>query len=182
MTDPASAGPASPGAIPPVTPPFAAGSPPTPSSRGLKIALAVSVALNLAVLGLGLGNAFHGWRHGPGDMVRSIGFGPFTEALEPKDRAAMKDQFLAKMPDFRAERQRMQADTAAVLSVLRVVPFDPAALHAALGTMEGHITERMGLGRALIEDFINTLSPADRLAFASRLEDSLRRGPGGGGD
>ena len=182
MTEPVSTGPTFPGPTSPVTPPLAADPPPPASSRGLKFALAVSVALNLGVLGLGLGIAFHGWGHGPGDMVRSIGFGPFTEALEPKERAAMKDQFLAKMPDFRAERQRMQADTAAVLTVLRAEPFDPAALHAALGTMEGHITERMGLGRGLIEDFIKALSPADRLAFATRLEDSLRRGPDGGGD
>ena len=126
MTEPVSTGPTFPGPTSPVTPPLAADPPPPASSRGLKFALAVSVALNLGVLGLGLGIAFHGWGHGPGDMVRSIGFGPFTEALEPKERAAMKDQFLAKMPDFRAERQRMQADTAAVLSVLRVVPFDPA--------------------------------------------------------
>ena len=175
MTDPVSTGPAS-----PVTPPSRTDPPPPPTSRGLKVALAVSVALNLGVLGLGLGSAFHGWRHGPGDMVRSIGFGPFTDALEPKDREALKDRFLAKMSDFRAERQRMQADTAAVLTVLRADPFDPAALDAALGTMEHHISERMGLGRGLIEDFIKALSPADRLAFADRLEDSLRRGPGRG--
>jgi uncharacterized membrane protein len=161
-----------------------AGSPPPgrrPSSRGLKIALAVSVALNLGVAGFGVGRAVLDWRGGPGDMVRAIGFGPFTDALTPLDREALRDQFIAKMPDFKVERQRMQADTAAILSALRAEPFDPGGLDAALSTMQDHITQRMGLGSGLIGDYIKALSPADRLAFADRLEESLRHGPGSGG-
>lgn len=171
---------------PPVSPAPVSPPPPSPpapplqvTSRRLKVALAVSVALNLGVVGLGLGNAFHGMGRGPGDMVRAIGFGPFTDALRPEDRDALRAQFMAKMPDFRSERKNMMADSVAVLSVLRADPFDPAALDAALGTMEHHITQRMGLGRGLIEEFIKALSPADRLAFATRLEQSLRQGPGG---
>ena len=173
MSDPMSPPPPAPPAPPPPAPPVRV------TSRGLKIALAASVALNLGVLGIGLGTAFHRHGGGPGDMVRSIGFGPFTEALAPEDRAVLRDQFMAKMPDFRGERQRMVADTSAVLATLRADPFDPAALDAALDTMEAHITQRMGLGRGMIGDFIKSLSPAGRLAFASRLEDSLRRGPDG---
>lgn len=167
---------------PDVTPPPAAPVPPVPPpvqapSRRLKIALAVSVALNLGVLGLALGNAVHDMRHGPGDMVRAIGFGPFTDALRPEDRDALRAQFMARMPDFRAERKAMMADTQAVLTALRAEPFDPAALDAALTMMESNITQRMDLGRGMIADFIKSLSPEDRLAFAARLEESLRHGP-----
>jgi uncharacterized membrane protein len=168
-----------------MTPPPAAKTPPaTPvqaPSRRLKIALAVSVALNLGVLGLALGDAVHDMRHGPGDMVRAIGFGPFTDALRPEDHDALRAQFMARMPDFRSERKVMAADTRAVLTALRAEPFDPAGLETALASMESHIIQRMGLGRGMIEEFITSLSPADRLAFADRLEQSLRHGPGNDG-
>ena len=149
-----------------------------PAGRGLKIALAISVALNLAVLGLGFGSAFHHMGRGGGDMVRTIGFGPFSDALSPQDRDALRGRFLQEMPDMRAERRSMVADSTAVLAALRAEPFDPAALDAALSTMSDHMNQRARLGLDLIRDYLAALPPDQRLAFAARLEESLKRGPG----
>ena len=141
------------------------------------IALAVSLAVNLLVAGLVVGVLVHGWPQRHDALVRSVGFGPFNEALRPADRKALHDAFLKKVPDFQAERARMRADSMAVLAALRASPYDPTALDAAMATMQTHMSRRFTLGRALMEDFIDTLSPADRLAFADRLESSLHRGP-----
>jgi hypothetical protein len=82
-----------------------------PQSRALRIALAVSVALNLAVVGLFAGMALHHGGFGPDrDGVRDLGFGPFTEALSREDRAALRQAFLAKAPDLRQARREMMAD------------------------------------------------------------------------
>lgn len=155
---------------------------PAPAGRGIRIALAVSVALNLGVLAMGVGMMWHGGPGGHGDMVRDLNFGPFTEALSPDDRHALRQSFMTHLPDFRAERQRMRSDAEAVLAALRTQPFDPAALRAAMGTMQDHMRERMDLGSQMIEDMLAAMTPEARAAFADRLEASLRRGPGRSGD
>jgi uncharacterized membrane protein len=156
--------------------------PASPDSRGrkLRLALAVSVALNLGVAGLALGMALHGGPGMHGDMVRDVGFGLFTEALQPGDRKVLRDQFMARMSDFKAERDRMQADAQTVLAALRATPFDAGALNTALTTMQDHVTARMDMGRSLIEAFLTAMTPDQRAAFADRLEASLHHGPGPG--
>lgn len=145
------------------------------AGRGLRVALAVSVAVNLGVVGLVAGVLLHGRPHRHDEMVRSVGFGPFTDALRPADRRALHDAFLKKVPDFHAERDQIRADSMAVLSALRATPYDPAAFDAAMATMQAHMAQRLAIGSGLMEDFIKGLSPADRKAFADRLDASLRR-------
>lgn len=154
--------------------------PPAPAGRGLRLALGISLALNLAVLGLGVGMALHG---GPDhrDMVRELSFGPFTDALRPEDRKALRDRFLATTPDFAAERARMRADAQAILAALRADPFDAAALDTALATMQAHVTARMATGTGILVGFLTAMTPQDRLAFADRLEAVLRHGGRGDG-
>ena len=145
--------------------------------RGLKLALAVSVALNLAVAGLVGGIALHG---GPGQrgnmMVRDMGFGPFDDALLPEDRDSLRKSIQARFGDIRAARQLMQADGLAVLSALKADPFDPAALGQALDAQADHLGERLKFGSAMIRDHLLTLPEAARLALADRLEQRTRHG------
>ena len=146
-------------------------------NRGLKLALAVSVALNLAVAGLVGGIALHG---GPGQrgamMVRNMGFGPFDDALLPEDRESLRKSIQARFGDIRAARQLMQADGLAVLSALKAEPFDPAALGQALDAQADHLGERLKFGSAMIRDHLLTLPEAARLALADRLEQRTRHG------
>ena len=148
----------------------------TPSGRGLKIALAVSLALNLAVAGLVAG----AWLsdHGPRrDMPRDLSFGPFTEALSPQDRRALRREFLSRAPEFRAARQEARAVFDRLLAALRAEPFDPAALTSALAAIQTRNSDRLELGRSLIETRLLTMEEADRRAFADRLDAALRRRP-----
>lgn len=153
---------------------------PARAGKGLRLALGISLALNLAVLGLGIGMVLHGGPDRRGDMVRELSFGPFTDALRPEDRKALRDRFLATTPDFAAERARMTADSQAILAALRAEPFDAAALGTALAAMQAHVTERMATGTGILVDFLTAMSPADRQAFADRLEAALRHGGRGG--
>ena len=153
--------------------------PVTPAPRNRwRMAFLVLAALNLAILGLVAGAALRDG--GPRDrMVRDLAFGPFTEALSPEDRKALRQGFLQKMPDFRADRMAMRADALALLGALRAEPYDPAALRAALDQVQGRMQARVGLGRDLLLERIDAMDPAARAAFADRLEQGLRKGPKG---
>lgn len=148
-------------------------SPPT-TSRGVKIALAVSVALNLAVAGLAAG----AWlRDGPhGGMPRDMSFGPFSEALDDADRKSIRRSLLERVGEFREQRKAAKAEFEALLVALRAEPFEPAAMQAALAAIEARNSERLELGRTLIETRLIEMSPEARRAFADRLEKGLRRG------
>jgi uncharacterized membrane protein len=150
---------------------------PTPgptTSRGVKIALAVSVALNLAVAGLAAG----AWlRDGPrGGMPRDMSFGPFSEALDDADRKSIRRSLLSRVGEFREQRQAAKAEFEALLVALRAEPFDASAMQAALAAIEARNSERLELGRTLIETRLIEMSPEARKAFADRLEKGLRRG------
>lgn len=152
------------------------------SGRGLRWALAVSVALNLAVAGGMIGAAINVGGIGPrADFARDLGFGPFTEALKPEERDALRKAFFARAPDLRNARRQNWADMAALLAALRAEPFDAAGLTGLLVAQNQRMAGQLALGQALMRDFLIEMDPAARLDFADRLEERLRhrrdRGP-----
>lgn len=164
-----------PGASPPVAPPPVA----PVGNRGLRIALALSVALNLAVVGVVAGAL---WRAGgdgrPSAALRDLGFGPFAAALTDEDRRALRRDFLRRAPDLRAARAEMRAEMTEVLAVLRADPFAPDRLRQALDQATARTADRMALGRGLLFDHIAAMTPEARRAFADRLERAMTRGRG----
>jgi uncharacterized membrane protein len=150
-----------------------------PSGRGWKRAFLVLLAVNLAALGLVAGAELSD--DGPrGHMVRDLGFGPFTDALSPEDRKALRDAFLEKVPDFRAARRDMRTNFAGILAALRTEPFDPAALRTAMDVMQAQNAERLDIGRSLIFDRVAGMTSAERAGFADRLEETMSRRSGDG--
>ena len=85
------------------------GMPKQAAGRGLRIALAVSVALNLAVAGMFAGSLLKDHEDGGPRGVREIGFGPFSEALSREDRRALRANLMAKMPEMRLARREARA-------------------------------------------------------------------------
>lgn len=153
--------------VPPVVP---------PSGRKLRIALAVSVALNLLILGLVAGAVLRdGGPHGR--MVRDLDFGPFTEALTPEDRDALRRDFIRQAPDLRDMRRQMRDDFSTLLAALRAEPFDVEALRGVVANQGDRMAARLELGQDLMLARIAAMTPAERAAFADRLEQRLERGP-----
>jgi uncharacterized membrane protein len=147
--------------------------------RWLRVALAVSVAINLAVIGVVAG----AWlRDGPPRMaaVRDVGFGPYAAGLTDDDRAALRRALVARGPDLRAARAAMREDMAAVVAALRAEPFEAAAMTEAMERGTARVAEFAVLGRSLLVEHAAGLTPAARAAFADRLEAAAnRRGPPG---
>ncbi len=152
----------------------------TPRNRW-RLAFFTLLAVNLAAMGLMAGAVMRDG--GPRErMIKDLAFGPFTQALSEEDRSALRRGFLEKLPDFRADRMAMRADALALIGVLRVEPYDPAALRKALDQVQGRMQARVAVGRALLLERIDAMEPLARQAFADRLEEGLRRGPGKKGD
>lgn len=161
---------------PPVTPPPVPPSPAAKSTRGLRIALGLSVALNLLVLGIVAGAVLRDG--GPRDrMVRDLDFGPFTEALSATDRDALREEFVARMPALRDTRRAIREDFNALLAVLRADPYDAEAARQVLQAHRDRMEERIDLGQDLMLQRLAAMTPEARANFADRLERRLRRGP-----
>lgn len=150
--------------------------PPT-SFRGLKIAFALSLALNLLVAGMVAGAWLNGGGPGHG-LPRDLSFGPFSEALSHEDRRAIRRALWAEKDSLRAGREAAKAEFDTLLAALRAEPFDPSAVDAALSAVVIRSEGRLAKGQELLTDRIGTMSPTDRLAFADRLEGALKHGPG----
>lgn len=149
---------------------------PTRSGRGLRWALGISLALNLAVVGMVAGAML---RDGPGmrgAMVRDLGFGPFTEALSREDRQALRQALFERAPEIRQARQQRQEDLQALVAILRAEPFDAAALAAAMAEQEARMVGQLRLGQTVLQERIAAMTPEARRGFAERLEDGLSHG------
>lgn len=171
-------------------PPPAHGSQPAPGAtpgpgsgapRWMKLLLGLSLAANLAVAGIVAGAILKDGPPRRDMMARDLGFGAFSEALSPDDRAALKRAFAERAPEFRDRWREIRVETRAFLDMLRAEPFDPAGLKALMDSQHARATERFELGRGLLYDRIVAMSAPERAAFADRLEKGLKRGHKEGG-
>lgn len=148
--------------------------------RWLKLALVLSLAANLLVVGLvagvGLSRLHHRPHpHPPGGEL--IDYGPYARALSPEGRERLRAAFRAKRPEFRVNREALRAGFRELLAALRATPYDPARVAAALRAQQGRVEAQTALVRGLLLEHLAGLSDAERAAFADRLEQVLRRGP-----
>ena len=153
------------------------GTAPQPSVRWVRLALAISLAINLGIAGIVAGAMFRGdGRMHNGAVARDLGFGPFTEALSKEDRAELRRGFLAKLPEMRDSRRTLREDLGALLAQLRAAPFDAAGLRAAFDLQNERNAKRLLLGQQLIFDLVIGMTDQARHGFAGRLEQSLAKG------
>jgi uncharacterized membrane protein len=139
----------------------------------MRAVLVVSLTLNLLFLGFMVGAAVKGppeTRSG-----REASFGPLSQALTREDRRALRRAFLAEGAGSRDARAVQMAEIGEITTLLRADPIDEAALRAVLDRGAARASARQELGRKLILEHIVTMTPADRRAFADRLEAGQKR-------
>ena len=148
--------------------------------RTLKIALAVSVALNLFAIGAAAGGAIIGAR--VADERRPPRHASFHQTLETLDPAtrdqvhgAMRAVALSARPDFREARAARRE----AIALTREDSFDRDRIDALLArSREAEMRGRVRMEAGTVE-ILSTLQPADRASLASML---ARHGHRGGGD
>lgn len=153
---------------------------PTRAARGWKIVLALSLAVNLAIVGLVAGAMIGaGPRGGGADThLRSLGLGPFATAFARDDRA----ELAARMDRgaLRAERRALGESLSALRQVLAREPFDRDQADAALRQSRLAAQALQAIGHAAVLDQIAAMDATERAALALRLDRALRRMGGGG--
>jgi uncharacterized membrane protein len=152
---------------------------PAPKSplRWGKILLFVSLAFNLLVVGLVAGVLLSGPRdRDRNPALRSLGFGPFVSALPRKDQEALRDAMRGEAGSFRENRARIRSQFEAILTALRADPYDPAEVERLVAAQQDRISERQTLGKKILLDRIEGMSPENRLAYADTLATALKRG------
>lgn len=149
---------------------------PAPRAGWIKVLLFTSLALNIAVGGLALGAWLRHDRmaeHRP-LRVDQIG-GPYTGALTREDRRAIWRQMREMRGDGAPGRAEMQASYDAVVAVLRREPFDAVALRDLVERQFAAGIARQQMGQDLLLARIETMTAAERAAFADRLDEGLQR-------
>ncbi|SLN56894.1 hypothetical protein PSA7680_02963 [Pseudoruegeria aquimaris] len=150
------------------------------ASRWTKILLGLSLSLNALVVALALG-AFlspEGPRKGP-PRVKDIGANALVRALPDDRQKALREALRARIgkdpvrghADLRAMQREMQA-------ALRAEPFDVGRLDEIMQQTEARREAQIAIGREVFLEQIKQMSPEERRAFADRLEELGRRGPG----
>lgn len=148
-----------------------------PRTRGwVKVVLAISLALNLAIVGLAAGAMLRNGGPPGRDDDRDFGLGPLADALSREDRRALRSAFLDRYADGLGGRAALRADFDALLAALRAEPFDPAALDAAFASIAARNADLLDRGRAVVADYLKGMDAATRADFADRLETALLQG------
>ncbi len=145
----------------------------------LKLLLAGSLALNLAIVGLAAGATM---RHKGGDnMGASKGGPPSIGAMLFRDldrdaRDALRNKAEGGHESYRAKRR---AENDEFIALLRDEPFDASALEAVL---EGQAQKREDFQSAVRRAWLlqlTEMSHDDREDYADRVERRMRQGRGG---
>lgn len=155
----------------------------TRPGRGTRILLAVSLALNLLVLGLLVGALLRG---GGGEhpaearmpsSLRALGATPFLLALSEADRDLLLADAGQRGDDLRANRAALRDGVDAMVRALRSEPFDAGTFRRLAADQRRAAAARQALGEDLLMARIEAMSPEARQAYADRLERIFRRGP-----
>ncbi|KQI72114.1 hypothetical protein AN191_08175 [Loktanella sp. 5RATIMAR09] len=137
-----------------------------------RVVLVLSLALNLAVIGVVVGSAASGrWGDGPPRSF-DLGLGPIARALEPQERRAIGRQLREdrSLRDFDL-RDRVNR----VVAALQADPFDPDVLRALLAEQNARMTAVQATAQEVVVEEIVAMTPERRRAFAERVLEEMSR-------
>ena len=146
---------------------------PTRCPLWVKIVLGLSLALNLAIVGMIAGFVLRG---GPmGARGPAMGYAtPYVLALP---RELRRDVFGAvrnddSLPDRRARR----AEYRAMIAALRATPYDAAAVEAVLKRQAEGASRVQAAAHDAWLKAVARLSDEERVAYTARMEEALKKG------
>lgn len=160
--------------------PDAAGPAKTGLPRRVKLLLGLSLSLNALVVALALGALLSpdGPRKGP-PRVKDIGANAMVRALPEARQKALRDALGSRIgKSGKDARVDIRAMGLALQDALRAEPFDVARVDAILQQTEARRDAQLAIGREVFLMQLQDMSPEERLAFADRLQELGRRGPG----
>lgn len=145
----------------------------------VKIVLAGSLAVNLLVLGI-VGGAFLS-PDGPrsqrvDEAARDLGATPFVRSIDPADRRSVFEAFRREAEPLQRNREELRLRFEALLGALKAESFDGDEVASLMALQRTAATERQQIGERILIKYLSGLDREERLAYAKRLEDAVRRG------
>jgi uncharacterized membrane protein len=134
----------------------------------MKLLLGVSIILNFGLAGMVLGIATGGARDG---SVMSAAVAALPDDMRRDMRRSLREDW----SEVRGRTQPLAARTE-ILTLLRADPFDAAAFEASLEQGRQHLAELGQRQRARLAAEVAAMTPAQRQAYASAIEERLARG------
>jgi uncharacterized membrane protein len=149
--------------------------PKPPRNRVLRVTLFASLALNLLVVGTVAGFILSGPPHPPPDRIEpGDAVLPYTRALDPEQREDLRRELRREM--FRGHKDMAEARDGLVdgyrsaVQVLRADPFRPEELERIMQVQSERSAAVRARGQKAMSDFLASLPPEARAAYADRLE------------
>ncbi len=149
------------------------------AGRGLRIALFLSLALNVLVVGVVGGAMLR--NDGPPARRAEIatafdaGIGPYSLAMTREQRRSLGNRIGDYEHDFDRNRDETRAFVNEFLATLRTAPFDATRLADLITRMQAGLSQRQQIGSQALLAEIAAMSDAERVVFAEKLENALRR-------
>ncbi|MFP4327475.1 MAG: periplasmic heavy metal sensor [Paracoccaceae bacterium] len=144
--------------------------------RWVRWLLVASLAVNLLVLGTAAGLGVALLRgNGPAAGAHDAAW-PYVAALAREDRRAMGRAIRAEMVAQGFTRAERRARYEEAVGLLRAEPFDGDAFSDLLARQFAASARLQTAGRDALATRLEQMSPADREAYAARLEEALARG------
>lgn len=142
----------------------------------------VSLALNLAVLGLVAGVWLSGGPGGfgpGGDRAERGRSGPLAavlvRAMDRQEQKSLREELRAALKSAGASRRPAQAEFDAIKAVIAAEPFDPDAFEQLLLSGSRRAAQGHEIGRRLLTSRIAAMSAEERSAYADRVEEELKK-------
>ena len=143
----------------------------TPLARRLTIALVISVALNLLIVGFAVGRGLKRGHRGPRHADRiALGAPELGLRRHPAVRSVLAD----KRDDLANRRKVVMEARTRVAETLAREPFDRAAADKALLDLRGETTRSQELVHRALVDAAQKESPQARRELAAAFERSKR--------
>lgn len=140
------------------------------SPRWMRVLLGVSLAVNLAVVGLAVGVAMRvKGSDGPGHPPRFGG--AMMRALSPDDRRAVLDRARDQM----AGSSRSRKDAGDMVGLLRADPYDHAALESMVATYQAERQNWISAMQGAWLTHVADMSPSERATYADALDAAEQR-------
>lgn len=141
--------------------------------RRTKVLLAVSLGLNMLVIGAVGGMVFHDGPprgpHGKNDAA----YGPYTRALSHQDRKAIGKALRNEIGGFKENLPKIRAGFAALKEALNADVYDRDLVHKLVKEQEAIGRKRHQVGQRLLLEHLDAMTQEQRHEFAERL---VRRG------
>ncbi len=145
------------------------------TGRWMRVLLVVSLAVNLAVVGVVAGWAMrHGGHHGHHPSRLDMAGGPLTRALSDEDRREIGQRMRQVWRDSGGNRAGFRSSFDALVVDLRAVPFDPDRVAERMREQRQGFAARFEMGQEVLIAHLAAMSDADRAAYADRLEERIK--------